>query len=83
MPKIGESVGSGSEGTFSWNVTYVGGVGRGGQGKGVYNWEIEIRHKDKRDPELIAWMSGDDEDAAIRYAKLAFKDIAGIPKGIA
>ncbi|QSQ22166.1 hypothetical protein JY651_44740 [Pyxidicoccus parkwayensis] len=77
MRQVGEKIGGGAVGDASWELTYVGGVGRGGVGKGVYNWQIVIRKNGKE--HITTWMAGDDEEAAIHYAEFSFKEDAGIP----
>ena len=40
--EIGDCVDQGEVGTLKYRVWYRGGVGQGGVGKGVYDWEIEV-----------------------------------------
>lgn len=77
MPQVGQVVGSGAVQGYSWELTYVGGVGQMGSGKGVFKWQVIIR-KDGAEV-AAAWLAGDDEDLAIRFAKHSFKEVAGIP----
>ena len=80
MPKVGDRIGGGALEGYSWDLTYVGGVGQMGVGNGVFNWQVIIR-KGGTDV-AAAWLAGDDEDLAIRFAKHTFREVAGIPPNI-
>jgi len=70
-PKRGDVVRSGKHGDFEFEVTYVGGVGEGGVGQGVYDWQVLVVKKSgtERTPVALIWMTGPGSDVADRYVK--------------
>ena len=69
--KKGDVVRRGMHGNFEFEVTYVAGVGDGGVGEGVYDWQVRVVKKTgaQRTPVALMWMTGPGSDVADRYVK--------------
>lgn len=75
--QVGQVVRSGTFGGHQHDVTYVGGVGEGGVGPGIFTWQVKVKDPQHQEV-LIAWMAGSDPDLAVRAAEYWIRELTAI-----